>query len=145
MAIKYLKKAIKNPSTDDHKTREVVQNILNDIEKRREDAINQLTKKFDKYEGEIIVSKEKKEEAIKFARKATSMLPIQKDYLAGPNLARNLAKVYAIVGEDEASIKELEFLSTINHGFYKGEISLEPAYETIRKDPRIRLLLRDEE
>ena len=85
----------------------------------------------------------KKEEAIKFARKATSMLPIQKDYLAGPNLARNLAKVYAIVGEDEASIKELEFLSTINHGFYKGEISLEPAYKTIRKDPRIRLLLSD--
>ena len=33
MAIKYLKKAIKTPSTDDHKTREIVQNILNDIEK----------------------------------------------------------------------------------------------------------------
>ena len=29
MAIKYLKKAIKTPSTDDHKTRTVVQNILN--------------------------------------------------------------------------------------------------------------------
>ena len=34
MAIKYLKKAIKTPSTDDHKTRTVVQNILNDIEKK---------------------------------------------------------------------------------------------------------------
>ena len=32
MAIKYLKKAIKSPSTDDHKTRAVVKNILNDIE-----------------------------------------------------------------------------------------------------------------
>ena len=30
MAIKYLKKAIKTPSTDDHKTREIVQNILDD-------------------------------------------------------------------------------------------------------------------
>ena len=65
MAIKYLKKAIKTPSTDDHKTRTLVQNILNDIEKNREDAIKEITKKFDKYEGEIVVSKDKIEEAIK--------------------------------------------------------------------------------
>ena len=64
MAIKYLKKAIKTPSTEDHKTRTIVQNILNDIEKRKEDSIKEITKKFDKYEGEIVVSKEKIEEAI---------------------------------------------------------------------------------
>ena len=65
MTIKYLKKAIKTPSTDDHETRKAVQNILNDIEKRKEEAIKEVTKKFDKYEGDIIVSKEKIEEAIK--------------------------------------------------------------------------------
>jgi sulfopropanediol 3-dehydrogenase len=65
MTVKYLKRAIKNPSTDDTKTRIVVQNILNDIEKRREEAIKEITKKFDKYEGEIILSKEKIEDAIK--------------------------------------------------------------------------------
>ena len=65
MTIKYLKKAIKYPSTDDTKTRVAVQNILNDIEKRREEGIKEITKKFDKYEGEIIVSKEKIEEAKK--------------------------------------------------------------------------------
>ena len=65
MTIKYLKKAIKTPSTDDSKTRTTVQNILNDIEKRREEALKELNKKFDKYEGEVIVSKEKIEEAIK--------------------------------------------------------------------------------
>ena len=65
MAIKYLKKAVKTPSTDDHKTRKVVQEMLNDLEKRREEAIKEITKKFDKYEGEMIVSKEKIEEASK--------------------------------------------------------------------------------
>ena len=65
MAIKYLKKAIKTPSSDDNKTRATVQSILNDIEKRREESIKEITKKFDKYEGEIIVSKEKIEEATK--------------------------------------------------------------------------------
>ena len=65
MSIKYLKKAIKTPSSDDNKTRAAVQSILNDIEKRREESIKEITKKFDKYEGEIIVSKEKIEEASK--------------------------------------------------------------------------------
>ena len=65
MTVKYLKRAIKNPSTDDAVTRIAVQNILNDIEKRREEAIKEITKKFDKYEGEIILSKEKIEDAIK--------------------------------------------------------------------------------
>ncbi len=65
MAIKYLKKAIKTPSSDDSKTRTAVQSILNDIEKRREESIKEITKKFDNYEGEIIVSKEKIEEAKK--------------------------------------------------------------------------------
>ena len=65
MAIKYLKKAIKTPSTDDRITQVAVQNILNDIEKRKEDGIKEITKKFDKYDGEIVLSKEKIEEAIK--------------------------------------------------------------------------------
>ena len=65
MSVKYLKKAIKTPSTDDSKTRTTVQNILNDIEKRREEGIKEITKKFDNYDGEIILSKEKIEEAIK--------------------------------------------------------------------------------
>ena len=62
MTIKYLKKAKKTPSTDDFKTREIVQGLLSDLEKSREDGCKELTKKFDKYDGEIIVSKEKIEE-----------------------------------------------------------------------------------
>ena len=71
MAIKYLKKAIKTPSSDDNKTRAAVQSILNDIEKRREESIKEITKKFDNYEGEIIVSKEKIEEATKKVNQKT--------------------------------------------------------------------------
>ena len=65
MAVKYIKKATKTPETDDFKTQAAVQDILNDIAKRKEDALKELNKKFDKYEGEVIVSKEKIEEAIK--------------------------------------------------------------------------------
>jgi len=63
MTITYLKKANKTPSTDDDKTRQSVQKILKDLEKRREQGILEISKKFDKYEGEVVVSKEKIEEA----------------------------------------------------------------------------------
>ncbi len=62
MSIKYLKKATKTSSTDDIKTREIVENILKDIEKKKEEGCIELTKKFDKYEGDIIVSKDQIEE-----------------------------------------------------------------------------------
>ena len=62
MTITYLKKSPKTSSTDDNKTRDIVQNLLNDLEKSKEEGCKELTKKFDKYEGEIIVSKDKIEE-----------------------------------------------------------------------------------
>ncbi len=62
MTIKYLKKASKTASTDDTKTKDIVQNLLKKLEKSKEEGCKELTKKFDKYDGEIIVSKEKIEE-----------------------------------------------------------------------------------
>ena len=38
MTIKYLKKSPKTSSTDDLKTREIVQNLLNELEKSREEG-----------------------------------------------------------------------------------------------------------
>ena len=71
MTIQYLKKSPKTSSTDDLKTREIVQNLLNDLEKSKEKGCKELTKKFDKYDGEIIVSKEKIEEIKKNLDKKT--------------------------------------------------------------------------
>tara|TARA_A100001011_G_scaffold394405_1_gene486746 strand:+ start:155 stop:1444 length:1290 start_codon:yes stop_codon:yes gene_type:complete len=71
MGIKYLKKAIKTSSTDDVKTREIVHNLLNELEKTREKGCIELTKKFDKYDGEITVSNEKIEQIDKSLNKKT--------------------------------------------------------------------------
>ena len=52
MTIQYLKKSPKTSSTDDSKTREIVESILKDIEKTKEDGCKELSKKFDKFEGD---------------------------------------------------------------------------------------------
>ena len=44
MAIKYLKKSPKTSSTDDSKTREIVENILKDIEKKKKKGARNLVK-----------------------------------------------------------------------------------------------------
>tara|TARA_B100001121_G_scaffold204930_1_gene179327 strand:- start:680 stop:1966 length:1287 start_codon:yes stop_codon:yes gene_type:complete len=59
MTIKYIKKASKTAFTGEDETRNKVNSILKDLEKTREDGIKEVLKKFDNYEGEIIVSKEK--------------------------------------------------------------------------------------
>ena len=92
MAIKYLKKSPKTSSTDDLKTREIVQNLLNDLEKSREDGCKELTKKFDKYDGDIIVSKKKIEE-------------IQNQFKESINISEDV--ISYIANESKTNIREL--------------------------------------
>ena len=45
MSITYLKKATKTSSSDDSKTREIVENILKDIEKKKRARMYRVNKK----------------------------------------------------------------------------------------------------
>ena len=65
MTISYIKKADKTASSDEVETRERVQEVLKEIETKRDDGIREISRKFDKYEGDVIVSQEKIEEVIK--------------------------------------------------------------------------------
>ena len=65
MTIKYIKKADKTAASDEAETRQKVQDILKEIESKRDDGIREISRKFDKYEGGVVVSKEKIEEVIK--------------------------------------------------------------------------------
>ena len=65
MAIQYLKKSPKTSSTDDSKTTGIVQDLLKDIESTKEQGCIDLTKKFDKFDGDIVVSKERIDEVKK--------------------------------------------------------------------------------
>lgn len=58
MAVEYLKKAEKNPTTDEDTTREIVAEMLDAIEKGGEDKCREYTKNLDKYEGNIVLTEE---------------------------------------------------------------------------------------
>ena len=65
MTISYIKKANKTASSDEVETRQKVQEVLNEIESKRDEGIREISRKFDKYEGDVIISQEKIEEVIK--------------------------------------------------------------------------------
>ncbi len=65
MTIKYIKKADKTASSDEAETRQRVQDVLKEIESKRDEGVIEISRKFDQYEGEVIVSKEKIEEVVK--------------------------------------------------------------------------------
>ena len=46
MTIKYLKKASKTASTDDNKTRDIVQSLLKELENSKEEGYQKRTKRF---------------------------------------------------------------------------------------------------
>jgi sulfopropanediol 3-dehydrogenase len=64
MPREYLKKATLTPKSDASETKKIVQDILADIEEGGDEAALRYAAKFDKYEGEILLSPEAIEEAI---------------------------------------------------------------------------------
>ena len=65
MTIQYIKKAEKTAASDEIETRQRVQDILKNIESGRDNSIREISRKFDKYEGDVIISQEKIEDVIK--------------------------------------------------------------------------------
>ena len=63
MSIEYLKKAEKSAATGEQDVRATVQSILNEIEAGGEAKAREYASKFDKWDGEIVVSKEAREAA----------------------------------------------------------------------------------
>ena len=57
MTIKYLKKAPLHSRSDDTKTQQIVRDILHDIENGGDGKALEYASKFDKYDGEVILSK----------------------------------------------------------------------------------------
>ena len=58
MAIRYLKEANKTASSDESDVRDIVAKILKEIEEGGEATVKDYANRFDKYTGEIVVSKE---------------------------------------------------------------------------------------
>jgi Flp pilus assembly protein TadD len=91
--------------------------------------------------GVIDAASGRKQEAIQEAKRATEMLPISKNAEIGPDLVTNLAIVYTWTNEPELAFQELTVSVNAPRGILYGELKLDPAFDSLRKDPRFDKLL----
>jgi len=77
-----------------------------------------------------------KEKAIHEGRTACDMLPVAKDAVDGVQLITNLAIVYALTGEKDLALEQLDIVSKIPCGPSYGELRLDLEWDSLRGDPR---------
>jgi TolB-like protein/Tfp pilus assembly protein PilF len=77
-----------------------------------------------------------KDKAIREGRTACDMLPIAKDAVDGVMLTSNLAKIYAITGEKDLGLEQLEIAAKLPGGPTYGDLRLAPEWDSLRGDPR---------
>jgi TolB-like protein/Tfp pilus assembly protein PilF len=77
-----------------------------------------------------------KEKAIQEGRAACDMVPIAKDALDGVMLITNLACIYALTGEKDLALEQLDIVSKLPCGPSYGELRLDPEWDPLRGDPR---------
>ena len=109
MAIEYLKKATKKPTTGEDQTRDTVSGILKDIEEFGEKKAIEYGIKLDGWDGDIIVSKDAIEES---ATKVTQQL---KD-----DLQFAFDRVYGFARKQMESIQEFDVELSPGYGLVKN-------------------------
>ena len=77
-----------------------------------------------------------KDKAIQEGRAACDMLPIAKDAVDGVMLTSNLARIYAITGEKDLGLEQLEIATKLPGGPTYGELRLALEWDALRGDPR---------
>jgi hypothetical protein len=77
-----------------------------------------------------------KEKAIQEIRTNCDMLPPTKDAVAGVVLVTSLATIYALTGEKDLALQQLEIVSKLPCGPSYGELRLDLEWDSLRGDPR---------
>jgi tetratricopeptide (TPR) repeat protein len=78
----------------------------------------------------------RKDEAIREAKEALALRPLEKDAMEGPMWATNLAVVYAWTGETDLAIEQLEAVAKIPAGPSYGDLALNPRWDKLRGSAR---------
>jgi TolB-like protein/Flp pilus assembly protein TadD len=83
-----------------------------------------------------------KEQAIEEGQHAMELRPISEDAFNGPQIATNVAAVYALTDQLDVAFAQLTLLAKIPCGLLSyGNLKTNPAWDPLRKDPRFDKLL----
>ena len=82
-----------------------------------------------------------KDDAIREGERAVALMPINKSAVEGPLLIRNLAIIYAWVGEKDRAIERLTEAANRPDDVSYGNLRLNPLWDPLRGDPRFEAIV----
>jgi tetratricopeptide (TPR) repeat protein len=91
--------------------------------------------------GLILAALGRKEEAIAEGKRAAELLPESRDAFDGPQFTAALAQIYAWTGETDEAFRLLDHLLSVPNGIAVSIFKLDPAWDSLRKDPRFQALI----
>ena len=83
----------------------------------------------------------RREDATREARTAVQLRPASKDTWYGVDMLRNLAVVYATVGEADSAVTQLRMLLSIPSGISVAWLRADPTWDPVRRDPGFQALV----
>jgi len=83
----------------------------------------------------------RKQEAIREGQLAVELLPVSENAVEGVNLVKNLAIIYAIVGEYDLAIEQLDYLLSVPSEVSVPFLRIWPDFAPMRDHPRFQALL----
>ena len=83
----------------------------------------------------------RREDAIREGRRAVELRPVSKDTWYGVDMLRNLAVVYAMLGEADSTVKALRTLLASPSWISVPLLRADPTWDPIRRDPGFQALV----
>lgn len=84
----------------------------------------------------------RKEEALREGRRAAELRPLTEDAVDGATVLLFLATIHAWLGDVNSALDQLAFLARIPNGLSFGQLKYDPAWDTVRGDPRFEPILK---
>ncbi|HEX2645033.1 MAG TPA: protein kinase [Thermoanaerobaculia bacterium] len=84
----------------------------------------------------------RRQEAMRAAGVAVELSPMSNDAVSGVHRLLDLARVYTMVGEQEAALDQIEYLLSIPAPLSRPMLRLDPFWDPLRNSPRFQALVR---
>jgi tetratricopeptide (TPR) repeat protein len=83
----------------------------------------------------------RKADAVREGQQAIQLMPVNKDAYWGPFHIEEMARIYAMVGERDAAVGQLEYLMSIPFDLGPAGLRLDPTWDSLRDHPRFQKLV----
>jgi tetratricopeptide (TPR) repeat protein len=83
----------------------------------------------------------RREDAIRYAERGTTLMPVSKDAVNGAYFQHQLARIHILLGQPDKALDRLEPLLAMPYYLSPGWLKIDPTFDPLRQHPRFRKLV----